>query len=161
MLGFVQARLPPETEVIGAQTESLQCTANPGPGLGAGPLDVLGYDDDTEADEIAVLAATFPEATARAFRIKEDKRGYSMSWMRGELADDEKDDNDEESGQQLKELLSLDPAPEIVVVYLTRTAVDDLVEKLQAAYPKAAIIGGIVMGQKVFAKGRAGASVGD
>jgi len=72
ILQFVRDCLPPETEVIGARTESLQCLWNPdvrvaqsGSAAQSGTvLDVCSDCDDN--GHIGVLLATLPEARSRA-----------------------------------------------------------------------------------------------
>lgn len=113
--------------------------------------------------EVAILAATLPEAQAKAFHVvpnaKVDKAG---------------DDSDQESyseseeeatggypgGQkapvagELAQLLAMEPAPKVVVIYdADRGSYSSrMMSQIQATFPEAAIIGGVVMGRRVLAR---------
>jgi len=68
MLAFVRNRLPPETEVLGACTESLHCLWNRtgAGGKAAAATELEACDGD---DCVGLLLATLPEARAQAFHI--------------------------------------------------------------------------------------------
>lgn len=255
MLEFVRRRLPPETKVLGARTDSLQCALNPaGRLLGSGTvLEVCGHP---ESQQIGLLLATLPEATASVYHIKpqhddgssesgsEDEEdddddggvddpddevdrerdaeehrqsqqvavagnvemGVSSStigqasitsessvvasrsepinpepevgsWLssllpsQGEGSDAHEDANANGESQtvpsaskantpedEMTSLFTLDPPPEVIVVHLAMRGA--IVERLQSAYPKAAIIGGVVMGQEVLIRSKEKASAG-
>mmetsp|Transcript_59350 Transcript_59350/g.165722 ORF Transcript_59350/g.165722 Transcript_59350/m.165722 type:complete len:497 (-) Transcript_59350:96-1586(-) len=232
MLHFIRRRLPPEIEVLGAETNSLHCLLRPDDQQAKSDSTVLQVcDSNTAPEHIGLLVATLPEAEARSFHIPDDdltsgsSEDSSEQWSE---ADEDEDDvnadgirqvdegvvggerqteavaaetdgavnqqwlaslsiadeggakdvqenaqaavaeqgNDlpeaERAGDQpnpIAELLALDPAPQVIVVHLAcRSAA--IVHRLQAAYPRAAVIGGIVMGDSVVSRGRAGASAG-
>eukprot|EP00930_Biecheleria_cincta_P042683 TRINITY_DN29373_c0_g1_i1.p1 TRINITY_DN29373_c0_g1~~TRINITY_DN29373_c0_g1_i1.p1 ORF type:complete len:563 (+),score=100.23 TRINITY_DN29373_c0_g1_i1:26-1714(+) len=68
MLDFVRCHLPPETKVLGACTESLFCLLKPAGSLAkqGSELNATGYRDD----EVGILLATLPEATASVYHVK-------------------------------------------------------------------------------------------
>eukprot|EP00927_Polykrikos_kofoidii_P044187 TRINITY_DN38223_c0_g1_i1.p1 TRINITY_DN38223_c0_g1~~TRINITY_DN38223_c0_g1_i1.p1 ORF type:complete len:506 (-),score=108.36 TRINITY_DN38223_c0_g1_i1:59-1423(-) len=91
MLAFVRRRLPPETQVLGAQTDNWQCLAhrnNTPKGKSTKTdldhfcllqRDVVRGGRKEACREIALLVATLPEATARAYHIKAAALGTSDS----------------------------------------------------------------------------------
>jgi len=195
MLRFVHARLPPETEVLGAQTDSLLCALRPeGNTAATGTvIEVSGVGDDEGAEQIGLLLATFPEAKAHAFHVKVGRRtphiaaGSSSSEEdddssfdeAGEEREAEEEEECAEEGEQtnantnslhvdvdpptapasaedakvdlMTKLLALDPPPEVIVIHLASRATR-IVDILQRTYPRAAIIGGCVMGEQVLAR---------
>jgi len=213
VLGFVRKNLPPETEVLGAQTESIQCllASDSLKQCASTRLSVCGPG----SDNVSVLLATLPEASARAFHVKAQGRlGYASSSSEEEDEYDFTEDEDEEQdavGEQehvqesapdsdavpqpcadvpddapqqrgteepqapqgtsagasstaqapsvLGELLNIKPAPEVIILHIGSRATG-IIERLQAAYPQAAIIGGVVMGQHVLVRGKSGTSSG-
>eukprot|EP00406_Dinophysis_acuminata_P046597 CAMPEP_0179322580 /NCGR_PEP_ID=MMETSP0797-20121207/59250_1 /TAXON_ID=47934 /ORGANISM="Dinophysis acuminata, Strain DAEP01" /LENGTH=162 /DNA_ID=CAMNT_0021034339 /DNA_START=30 /DNA_END=515 /DNA_ORIENTATION=- len=69
MLDFLSRRLPPETSVLGASTESLQCAVGSRcPGKPGGT--VLQVSDHDAPDQVGLLLATLPEARAHVFHIR-------------------------------------------------------------------------------------------
>lgn len=177
MLDFVRRRLPPETEVLGARSESLQCVWNPGP-QSRNVLQVCEGEDN-----IGLLLATLPEATAQAFYVKPAELCQARSKVdlpeeggsESELSSSEEysDDGDEESAMvdapsdavagepgattkraAMDELLALDPPPQVIVIHMAMHAPRGTVERIQAAFPEAAVIGGVATGQQALARGK-------
>lgn len=66
----------------------------------------------------------------------------------------------QDGSDPLAELLALDPPPQVIVVHLAGR-MRNLVQQLQAAYPQAAVIGGVVMGEEVLTSSRGLASAGN
>lgn len=194
MLDFVRRRLPPETEVVGARSKSLQCIWNPA----VEARNVLSTCEGE--DSIGILLATLPEAKAHAFHVRPPElssmaRSVPMADMDcseedseySESSEDDADfdsmDDDDASGtaqdlgtgaaavaadgsapaegqvgstkrSALEALLSLDPPPQVIVINTAMYPPRGTVERIQAAYPEAALIGGVVMGQQVMARGK-------
>lgn len=183
---FMAQKLPSSTQVLGGSTMSLQCAwfpKNAASSQGVARQTTLDCRNRFERSEVALLAATLPEAKARVYHVmpkgaaargnsSESEEEYSYSDMEDE--DEENllpDENQAKGGygqatkggppaaktsseDQLNELLNLDPAPKVVVVYDADrgSSTARVISKIQEAYPEAAIVGGVVMGRRVVAK---------
>lgn len=187
---FISKKLPPTAQVLGGSTMSLQCAWFPKDATGSAntksaarktTLDVRSRD----RCEVAVLAATLPEAKAKAFHVtptqtrasasdSEDEDSYSM-----EDSDQEDLQENQATGgyggskkpgapaapkleDSMHELLNLQDPPKVVVVYDADrgSSTKRILSKIQEAYPDAAIIGGVVMGRRIVARREHGALSG-
>lgn len=217
MLAFVRHRLPPETEVLGACTESLHCLWNRiGAGAKASALTELEACDGDDC--VGLLLATLPEARAQAFHIEpsflRDPRAGGGGTSSSEEDDWSSDDeaaapieeevppsapntadgytveaqstssampattvesatepegaaflaslpdsaavsgNDiQATASPLEELLAMDPPPQVVVIHVASNP-GRVIDRIQKAFPQAAVVGGVVQGQHVFTRGR-------
>lgn len=226
VLEFVRSRLPQETQVLGAGTDSLLCALHPDEKPGS--KTELVVDNDEDPLQIGILVATLPEANAHVFDIGSEcardwarslqtrlddssEESYSEEDMEEELQEDGPDEQlaevevdqtvdshapstepaakasttqlatspagypakqteaaDHSQGlqpaaepapDQMKQLLSLDPAPSVVVIHDAGGG-RSLVQAVQSAYPDAAIIGGTPMGREILVKDRKRSNVG-
>lgn len=104
-------------------------------------------DEDGSAEETAAAAACVSSA-----------RGVAAVAPAGAASSDCKATAGTKRLSLLEELFALDPPPQVVVIHLAMHAPECVVERIQAAFPKAVVIGGIVMGQEVLARGKFSAS---
>ncbi|CAK9008919.1 unnamed protein product [Durusdinium trenchii] len=180
MTDFLAKKLPPTTQVLGGSTMSLQCAWFPEnhPRPAQTTLDIRNRYDRCE---VAILATTLPEASAKAFHLmpmqskskadSDDEDTYSEDEVSSCDAEEVEEDGlkeaegaslapkgktQEAAEDPLKELLSLEPPPKVVVVYDADrgSSTARSIAKIQEAYPEAAVIGGVVMGHRILVRGR-------
>lgn len=182
LTSFIAQKLPASTQVLGGSTMSLQCAwfpKNAASSKGLARQTTLDCRNRFERCEVALLAATFPEAEAKAYHIlpkgakgpnSSSDEEYSYSDMEDEDEENLRPDENQAKGgygatkggapaaktseDQLNELLNLEPAPKVVVIYDADrgSTTARVISKIQEAYPEAAIVGGVVMGRRVVAK---------
>ncbi|CAJ1445126.1 unnamed protein product [Effrenium voratum] len=178
---FVKKKLPPSAQVLGGHTMSLQCAWFPKDATRQ--KTTLDYRCKHDRCEVAILAATFPEAKAQAFHVppatsrdSDSEDSYSEDEELEDISaraehqestsvaaceDDARKCGYPSQGEclrnstredEIRQLLNITPPPKVIVIHhADRTG--HLISKMQAAYPEAAIIGGVVMGRRVLVSG--------
>jgi len=177
---FVAKRLPSTTQVLGAFTMSLQCAWNPAvpssktvlqtgdrssevamllatfPEAQAQAFHIPPSgrsmpDSEDDSDEEYSSSEEDEQDACEGNTILEVQAGQDASATLTKSGYPATSSTQKRAPQDpLQELLRLDPAPKVVVVYHADRGSSQVIERIQAAFPEAAIIGGVVMGRQVI-----------